>query len=200
MKMRGTWIKNTVLLLGMTLSGTALLAQQATTPAPEAATQSTAAASGKLHLTMAQKQQLGELRATSRDQAAIIRNDPSLTAAQKQSKLHELRAGTHAQMKSVLTPEQQSAFAERRAEGKARFAAKLGLTPDQQGKLKDLARSNHQQRESVLTNAALSNDQKQAQLSQIRQASKAQMATILSPEQLVKFHQMRRARHHEKLG
>ncbi len=33
--MRGNWIKNMVLMLGMTLSGAALLAQQATAPAPD---------------------------------------------------------------------------------------------------------------------------------------------------------------------
>jgi Spy/CpxP family protein refolding chaperone len=184
----------------MTLSGTALLAQQATTLAPEAVTQSTVAASVKLHLTMEQKKQLSDLRATARDQAAIIRHDSTLTASQRQSKLQELRAGTRTQMKSVLTPEQQNVFTQRRAEGKARFAAKLGLTPEQQGKLKEFAVSNHQQRQSVLTNAALSNEQKLAQLNQIRQVSKAQLATILTPEQLVKFHQMRRACHHAKLG
>jgi Spy/CpxP family protein refolding chaperone len=200
MTMRGSWIKNTVLLLGMTLSATALLAQQATTPAPETATQSTASTTGKLQLTVEQKKQLRELRATARDQAAIIRHDPSLTAEQRQSKLQELRASTREQMKSVLTPEQQKAFAERRAEGKARFAAKLGLTAEQQSQLKELSLSTRQQRQSVLTNTTLSNQQKQAQLSQIRQASKAQLATILTPEQLAKFQQMRKWRHHPKMG
>ena len=200
MTMRGMWIKNTVLLLGMTLGGAALLAQQATTPAQETTAQSTAGAAGKLQLTVAQRKQLRELRVQARDQAAIIRNDSSLTAEQRQTKLHELRTSTRAQMKSVLTPEQQNVFAERQAEHKARFAAKLGLTPEQQTKLKELAQSTRQQRQSVLTNAGLSNEQKEAQLSQIRQASKAQLATILTPEQLAKFHEMRRASHHRKMG
>jgi Spy/CpxP family protein refolding chaperone len=189
--MRSLWIKNTVLLLGMSLSGTALLAQQATVPAAESATQNAAATTGKPQLTAEQKQQLSELRATARDQAAIIRNDQTLTAQQKQAKLKELRTSTRAQMKSVLTPEQQKVFAGRRDARKARFAAKLGLTAEQQSKMKELFVSTHQQRQSVLTNSALTNEQKQAQLSQIRQASKAQLATILSPEQLTKLQQMR---------
>ncbi len=65
---------------------------------------------------------------SARDQAAIIRNDQTLTAEQKQAKLKALRASTREQMKSVLTPEQQKAFADRRAAAKANFAAKLGLT------------------------------------------------------------------------
>lgn len=200
MKMRGTWIKSTVLLLGMTLGGAALMAQQATTPAPEAANQSTASATGKLQLTLEQKKQLRDLRASARDQAAIIRHDQALSAGQKQGKLKALRASTREQMKSVLTPEQQNVFAQRRAEAKARVAAKLGLTSEQQGKLKELAVSTHQQRQSVLTNPSLGNEQKQAQLSQIRLASKAQLATILTPEQLARFQQMRRAHRHSKLG
>jgi Spy/CpxP family protein refolding chaperone len=207
MTMRGIWIKNSVLLLGMTLAGAALSAQQATAPVPEAATQNTAStaqnttpATAGPRLTLEQKKQLRDLRTSARDQAAIVGNDPALNAAQKQAKLKELRAQTHEQMKSVLTPEQQKAFADRRAAGKARVAAALGLTPEQQSKMKDLFSSTHQQRQAVLTDAALTNEQKQAQLSQIRQTSQAQLATILTPEQLVKFQQMRKSHRHAKQG
>jgi Spy/CpxP family protein refolding chaperone len=198
--MRKTWIKSTVLLVGMSLGAAALMAQQAATPAPEATTQNAASAAGRPQLTAAQKDQLSELRATARDQAAIIRNDQTLTAEQKQTKLKELHAGTREQMKSVLTPEQQKAFADRRAIGKARFAEKLGLTPEQQSKMKDLFLSTGQQRQTVLKNTSLTGEQKQAQLSQIRQSSKAQLATILTPEQLVKFQHMRKMHRHGKLG
>jgi Spy/CpxP family protein refolding chaperone len=198
--MRKTWIKSTVLLLGMSLGATALLAQQTATPAPDATTQSSASSAAKPQLTAEQKKQLRGLRATAHDQAAIIRNDQTLTAEQKQAKLKELRANTRQQMKSVLTPEQQTAFAQRRGTRKAKIVAKLGLTPDQQSKMKALFLSNRQQRETVLKNASLTNEQKQAQLSQIRQASKTQMATILSPQQLVKFQQMRRMRRQHKMG
>jgi Spy/CpxP family protein refolding chaperone len=203
--MNGTWMKNTVLLLAMTLSGAALLAQPATPPAtqPDAATQSASGTTGtaaKVQLTAEQKKQLRELRMSARDQAAIIRNDQKLTAEQKQDKLKQLRASTREQMKSVLTPAQQTALADRHAARHARVAAKLGLTAEQQSKLMDLFRSTHQQRESVLKDASLSNEQKQAQLSQIRQSSKAQLATILTPEQLAKFHEMRKAHRHRGRG
>jgi Spy/CpxP family protein refolding chaperone len=139
---------------------------------------------------------MSDLRSAARDQAAIIRNDQTLTAEQKQSKLKELHASTREQMKSVLTADQQKAFAARREA----FAAKLGLTTEQQSKMKDLFASTRQQRQAVLTNSALSNEQKQAQLSQIRQTSKAQLATILTPEQLAKMQQARKMHHHAKLG
>ena len=200
--MRGTWIKNSVLLLGITFGGMALLAQQETAPAvqpaPETTTQSTTAPTGKMQLSAEQKQQLRSLRTSMRDQAAIIRHDQTLTAEQKAAKLKELRASTREQMKSVLTPAQQQAFAARRTARKTNFAAKVGLTTDQQAKLKSLFQSTHQQRQAVLNNTALTNEQKQAQLSQIRQTSQTQLATILTPEQMAKFHQMRRKRAHKK--
>ena len=196
--MRRVWIKNTVLMLGMTLSSAALLAQQPAAPVPETTTPSAASVTAKAQLTAEQRKQLRELRASARDQAAIIRNDQTLTNEQKQAKLKALRASTHQQMKSVLTPEQQKAFADRRAADRARIAAKLGLTADQQSKLKDLASSNRQQRQGVLKNASLTNEQKQAQLSQIRQASQAQLAAILTPQQLEQFHQMRAMHGHAR--
>ena len=193
--MRGRWINSAALLLGMTVGCAALLAQQATMPPA-----TNQGAAERPQFSAEQKKQLGDMRATARDQAAIIRNDQTLTAEQKQAKLKELRANTREQMKSVLTPDQQKAFADRRAAHKARFAAKLGLTTDQQTKMKDLFVSTHQQRQAVLKNTSLTNEQKQAQLSQIRQTFKAQLATILTPEQLAKFQQMVRMRRHGRLG
>ncbi len=189
--MRAIWIKNAVLMVGMTLGATALMAQQ-TTPTPDTTNQSAASATVKPQLTAEQKQQLRDLRSSARDQAAIIRNDQSLTPEQRQAKLQALHASTRQQMQSILTPEQQQAFAAHRAAAKAKFAAKLGLSADQMSKLKELRTSTRQQRQAVLQNPSLTNDQKQAQLSQIRQASQAQLATILTPEQIQKLHQMRR--------
>jgi len=202
--MRGTWMKNTVLLLGMSLAGTALLAQQttpdATAPATTQSATSATGTTGAMQLTVEQKKQMRELRMSARDQAAILRNDQSLTGDQKIAKLKALHASTREQMKSVLTPAQQTAFAERRAEHQAKVAAKLGLTTDQQSKLKELFASNREQRQAVLTNASLGNEQKQTQLSEIRATNKAQLATILTPEQLAEFQQMRQARRHARMG
>ena len=201
--MRGNWMKTSVLALAMSVAGLAVYAQQtASTTDSATATQSGSAMQkgGKLQLTPEQKKQLRELRATARDQGAIIRNDQTLSAEQKQSKLKELRSSTRGQMKSILTPEQQQIVAEHRAERQAKFAAKLGLTAEQQAKLKDLFRSSREQRIAVLSNASITNDQKLAQLKQLREDRKAQLATILTPDQLQKFRQMRRGHGHMHKG
>ena len=135
-----------------------------------------------------------------RDQAAIIRHDQTLTAEQKAAKLKELRASTREQMKSVLTPAQQQTFADRRAARKAHFAAKLGLTRGSADQIEELFQSNSPAAPGRADQPSLTNEQKQAQLSQIRQSSQAQLATILTPEQLVKFQQMRRKRRSREAG
>jgi len=198
------WMQSTVLLLGMGLASAGIQAQQGgQTPsqAPQASAQSASTGTaGKLNLSPEQKKQLHELRLSARDQAAMIRNDQKLTAEEKMAKLKELRAGMREQMKSVLTPEQQKAWAERRAARQAEIAAKLGLTADQQSKLKDLFRSTHEQREGVLTSTTLTDEQKMTQLKQIRETAKSQLATILTPDQLQKFREMRKQHRHGKQG
>ena len=199
--MYGKWIQGTVLMLGMGLASAGMFAQQAgqaaASPAPQASAQSVSTdTAGKLNLSADQKKQLRELRMSARDQAAIIRNDSKLSGDEKTAKLQELRASTRDKMKAVLTPEQQKQFAAKREAHRAAMAAKLGLTDEQQGKLKDLFKSTREQRQSVLNNTTMTNDEKMAQLKQIRENTKAQLATILTPDQMQKFREMRKEHHH----
>jgi hypothetical protein len=203
--MSRTWMQSTVLLLGMGLASAGLQAQQAAEQTPSQAPQVSAQSdstgmAGKLNLSREQKKQLREMRLSARDQAAIIRNDQKLTAEEKMAKLEELRAGMREQMKAVLTPDQQKAWAERRAARHAKIAARLGLTADQQNKLKDLFRSTREQRQSVLASTTLTNEEKLTQLKQIRETAKSQLATILTPDQLQKFREMRKQHRHGKQG
>jgi Spy/CpxP family protein refolding chaperone len=199
--MHRAWIKTSLLTLAMSLAATALPATAATTPATQEAIHDGSASHGAAYLKLSaeQKKQIHQLRLDARDRAAILRNDQTLSAEQKQSKLKELRASTREQFKSILTPAQQKAFAEHRAARKAQIVAELGLTPDQQSKLKNLFQSTRQQREQVLTSSKLTNDQKLAQLKQIRQDAKSQLATILSPDQLQKMREMRKHHHMMKM-
>ena len=199
------WIRNTALTLGMGLASAGLFAQQTdqTAPAQAPAVSAQGASTGmagKMNLSPEQKKQLRELRMTARDKAAIIRHDNKLSAEEKMAKLQELRASTRDQMKAVLTPDQQKAFAEHREARRAAMAAKLGLTDQQQSKLKDLFKSTREQRQSVLSSPTLTNDQKLAQLKQIRKTTKAQLATILTPDQMQKFREMRKQHGHYGKG
>lgn len=195
--MHRKWIQNTVLTLGMGLASAGLFAQQtdqtAAAQAPGVSDQSASTGmAGKVNLSPEQKKQLRELRMSAHDQAAIIRHDSKLSAEEKMAKLQELRAATRDQMKAVLTPDQQKAWAERRATRHAEMVAKLGLTDEQQSKLKDLFKSTREQRKSVLTSTTMTNDEKLAQLKQIRETKKTQLAAILTPDQMQKFREMRK--------
>ena len=133
-----------------------------------------------LGLTQQQKTQLHDLRSSMRDQIAIIRHDPSLNGEQKQQQIQQIRQATRTQVKSVFTPAQQQQLAQM----KAARQAKLGLTQAQKTQLKSLFSGARQQRQTVLNNASLSNQDKQAQLQQIRQNTKTQLSSILTPDQL----------------
>jgi Spy/CpxP family protein refolding chaperone len=77
---------------------------------------------------------------------------------------------------------------------KAARQAKLGLTQAQKAQLKTLFSGARQQRQAVLNNASLSNQDKQAQLQQIRQNTKTQLSSVLTPDQLQTMRQMRHGR------
>jgi protein CpxP len=201
--MRGNWTKIALLFTALTLPATILPAQQAAQKAPEKAMQCAPGGKGhygNLQLTPGQKKQLRELRMETRDRAAIIRSDKTLTQEQKAAKLRELRRSSREKRQAVLTPEQREQVKQMRASRRGQMAKELGLTPEQQGKLRETMKAGRQQRRAVLQNSSLTDNQKLAQLKQIRQATRTQMASILTPEQLAKWQQMRQHHGHGPHG
>ncbi len=96
---KGLTLKLAGLGLGLILTAGAVLAQDTNSPAAPAApapaaTQAAPAGHGhfgnQLGLTADQKQKLHDIRTQARDRAAIIRNDATLTPAQKQQQLQAL--------------------------------------------------------------------------------------------------------------
>jgi Spy/CpxP family protein refolding chaperone len=67
-----------------------------------------------LNLTAEQKTQLQPLFQSTRQQMQALRADTSLTPEQKREKMKEIRQNQMAQMKSILTPEQQQQLQQRR--------------------------------------------------------------------------------------
>lgn len=185
-----------ILLLGLMIGGGALLAQAQTPAAPDSAVASTPLSQ---RLTPEQRQKMQQIRNSARDQAAVIRNDQSLTAEQKQEKLAALRNSTRDQMQSILTPEQQQAMAARSAQRAQQMSARLNLTADQQSKLAALRTDTHSQRQKVLADPSLTSEQKQQQLAQIRQNHDTQLASILTPEQFAQWQKMRQSRRGPRL-
>jgi periplasmic protein CpxP/Spy len=61
----------------------------------------------RLNLTPDQRAKIEPIMKSTREQAQAVRNDTSLTPEQKQAKMREIHQGAMAQVKSLLTPEQQ---------------------------------------------------------------------------------------------
>jgi Spy/CpxP family protein refolding chaperone len=60
-----------------------------------------------LNLTDDQKAQMKKIHESTKTQLDAVKNDQSLTADQKDAKIHQLRHGAREQMVKLLTPEQR---------------------------------------------------------------------------------------------
>jgi Spy/CpxP family protein refolding chaperone len=80
----------------------------------------------KLNLTDQQKQQVKDLHQKTMEQARAIRNDSSLSDADKKQKLQDLHKQTREQFLSMLTPEQKQQLKEMRQEHKKKRHDKDG--------------------------------------------------------------------------
>lgn len=66
-----------------------------------------------LNLTDDQKSQIKQIREGARSQADAVKNDTSLSADQKEAKLHAIHRDKHEQVSKVLTPEQRKMMREK---------------------------------------------------------------------------------------
>src|ERR1700722_11158721 len=74
-----------------------------------------------LNLSDDQKAQVSKIRADEKSQVTATKTDSTLSADQKQAKIHEIKMATHKQIRAVLTPEQRSQM---KSDAMARKAAK----------------------------------------------------------------------------
>jgi Spy/CpxP family protein refolding chaperone len=65
-----------------------------------------------LNLTDDQKAQIKQLHEGTRAKVEAVNSDSSLSAEQKQAKIHDIRREMHEQVKKVLTPDQRKQFEE----------------------------------------------------------------------------------------
>lgn len=65
-----------------------------------------------LNLTDDQKAQMKQIHQSTKSQVEAVNNDGSLSADQKQAKIHQIRRDSHVQMAKLLTPEQKQQMKE----------------------------------------------------------------------------------------
>jgi Spy/CpxP family protein refolding chaperone len=148
-----------------------------------------------------------------KDMQALF-SDKNLTRDQRRSKMQELRVKLHNQIKPLLTPEQNSKVADmwaaRGHRGKmgncrmtpghhgknfrmdpskhlARMTTCMGLSAEQQAKIKPLIEENYQQKQAVYADKTLTREQRRAKLQELRGKLHEEIKPLLTPEQLKKF-------------
>lgn len=81
-----------------------------------------------------------------------------------------------------------------RRPGVVRMLQRLDLTPDQKTQVRNLLQTQRQKVQSIRQDAALSPEQKQDQIKEIRQSTHRQVLGILSPEQQARLKQFQERR------
>ncbi|MFT3979954.1 MAG: hypothetical protein QM687_05750 [Ferruginibacter sp.] len=166
-----------------------------------------------VNLTDAQKEQLKKDRQSAKSQMDAIRNDASLSDAQKQEKIKALKEQQKQNMQALLTPEQKKQIQDNRAaagtKGDRKDKAKdmmhdrkdmykeLNLTEDQKSKMKTQQAETRSKIEAVRNNTSLTEDQKKAQVKEIMKSAQASQKDILTAEQQAKMKELRKDKKHD---
>jgi Spy/CpxP family protein refolding chaperone len=157
---------------------------------------------GGPNLTDAQKAQLKTIRQSERSQIEALRNDSTLSREDMRAKIRAINENTRQQFLAVLTPEQQQAL-RNRFDGPRGFGpggpdgpggpggpgalAGLGLSADQQAKLRAIHQSTKSQIDAARNDSSLTQDQREAKIKSIFDSSRQQTLAILTPEQQQKL-------------
>ena len=152
-------------------------------------------------LTPEQQEAMKALRETSRaEMKALVeaRRDGSLTDEAFREQAKALREANHEAMQELLTDEQKATLEQKRAERKATFEARqdaaqaarveaLGLTADQEVALAEMREAHQAEMKAFFEQARSGNADREAiraEIQTIREANKAALADVLTPEQI----------------
>ena len=141
--------------------------------------------------TDAQKAQITTIVNGAVAETAAVESNTTLSADAQAKQLGEIRRNAHQAVFDVLTPDQKTAIMNKMA---AKFAEKLGLTPDQQDKIKAVKDAEMAKIAEVRSDTALTSDERRASMKKLHEDFSAQLALILTPDQQTKLADMRAQR------
>jgi periplasmic protein CpxP/Spy len=141
-----------------------------------------------LNLTDDQKAKLKGIRQSEHDQVQAVRNDASLSQEEKEAKLRAIRESMHQEVFGVLTPDQQQALKQKRAEWHKHDRSGgdlggLGLTDNQKAQLKSIHQSARDQITALKSDQSLSDERKAQRIGEIRRSTHQQALGVLNLEQ-----------------
>ena len=73
----------------------------------------------------------------------------------------------------------------------------LGLTPEQDAKMKEIGKANKEKSDAVKNDATLDKDQKKAKMAELRKANEADLKALLTADQLTKYTDIQKQRKEE---
>lgn len=80
----------------------------------------------------------------------------------------------------------------------AKLATKLGLTDAQKAQLKPMIKAQHQQAKAIKADTSLTPEARKSQLKALRQTTRSQMMTLLTPDQQANLAAKKGHHHHKK--
>lgn len=155
----------------------------------------------QLNLTTDQKAKLQALRQAQQKEWTELKNNKAATTEASKKQRQEMQQKYQAQMKAILTPEQQAQLAQSRAQQPKSARAKgqpkgmkdvLNLSETQQAKMKSLNNDFKTKRETLRNNTALTEAQKKEQLKALAQEHRTEIKSMLTSEQQQKMETMRK--------
>lgn len=175
-------------------------------PSPEQAIQRLAE---RLNLTDDQKSTIESYFADQRSQLEVLRNDSTLTREQKQQRRREITQQTREKIRSVLTVEQQQQAEQLRSEARQRrqeraeerfdaTARLLELTPDQKTQMQSFLENQRAQMQALRSDSSLTPEQRREQAQAIRQQTRSNIGSLLTPEQQQKMQDLQITRRGER--
>jgi len=158
-----------------------------------------------LHLSEDQMAQLKEFNKSYRQQLEALHKNEDITVREYRDKMYALKKERKANLMSILTEEQKVRLAQmknERMEHRELMAARhldkmkisLNLTNDQVSKIEEQGKATFEKIRTIHENDNLTREQKKDQLMAIKNESKENFKKILTPDQLNKLEEMKKAR------
>jgi periplasmic protein CpxP/Spy len=158
-----------------------------------------------LNLTADQKAKLKAYDHSFRTQMDSLRKNEDITVRQSRDQEYALRQQRKANFESILTADQKAKLKQLKDDRMAqhdstmsrhldRMKTKLGLTDEQVAQIKAQHDAIREKIISIRENDSLTREQKEEQLSSIKNEGKDGFKKILTPDQLNKLEEMKKAR------
>jgi len=158
----------------------------------------------ELNFTDAQKAQAKTINEDARKKMQELNKNESITVKEQRDRKAAIQKERKTKIDGLLTAEQKAKQTQLRAEHKAKKEAEyakhldkmksnLNLTDDQVAKLKSQRTATRTKAEQIRNNESLSREQKKEQMMALKAEAKKQHDKILTPEQLKKKEEMKKA-------